>query len=135
MKSKWIIAAGFCIVIAAIAIPRFFVDRDLPEKLHGVWETTEPKYENRYFLLEKNAIGFGTGDGELDRYVISRVDKTVRRHKTLYTLEYKMKDGTVFKRSLYYESANGGIIQFENQANIAWTLTGREKPPPVSAEQ
>ena len=134
MKLKWIIAVGFCVLLAVIVTPRFFVNRDLPQKLHGVWETNATEYDDRHFLLGKNAIGFGTGDEEFDWYVITRVDKTVRRDKTLYTLEYKVENGTVFKRSLYYESANGGIIKFENQANIAWTLTGSENPPPVNAE-
>ncbi len=122
MKLKWIVAVGFCIVFSAIMIPRFFISRDLPEKLHGVWETTATKYENRYFLLDKNAIGFGTGDGEIDWYEITQVDKTMRRNKTLYTLEYKTGQGTVFKRSLHYDSGNGGKIRFENQANIEWIL-------------
>ncbi|CAB1063404.1 hypothetical protein D1BOALGB6SA_8187 [Olavius sp. associated proteobacterium Delta 1] len=38
--------------MSAITIPRFF-NRDLPEKLHGVWETTETKYENRYLLKRR----------------------------------------------------------------------------------
>ena len=82
----------------------------------------KPVSISRYFLLEKNAIGFGTGDGKVDWYEITRVDKTLRRNKNLFTIEYKRGEGTVFQRSLYYDSGNGGKIRFENQVNIDWVL-------------
>jgi hypothetical protein len=122
MKLKWIIAVGLCVFLAVIVIPRFFIIRDLPQKLHGIWETDEARYEDRHFMLDKNAIGFGTGDGEIDWYEIIRVEKTIRRHKTLYTIEYKSGEGTVFRRSLNYNPGDGGTIKFENQANIEWFL-------------
>jgi hypothetical protein len=122
MKLKWIITVVLLIIFSAIIITRFAHNRDLPEKLHGVWETSETKYTNRYFRLDKNAIGFGTGDGKIDWYEITRVDETVRRNKTLYTIEFKNDEDTVFKRLLHYNSENGGKIRFENQANIEWVL-------------
>jgi hypothetical protein len=71
-------------------------------------------------LLDKNALGYGTGDGKIDWYEITRVDKTIRSHKTLFTIEYTRGEGTVFKKSLYYDCGNGGKIRFENQSNIEW---------------
>jgi hypothetical protein len=122
MNFKWIITVGFCVFLAVIVIPRFFINRDLPQKLHGVWETDETRYEDRHFLLDKNAIGFETGDGIIDWYEIIQVDQTTRRNKTLYTIEYKSVEGTVSRRSLFYHSGDGGTIRFENQANIEWFL-------------
>jgi hypothetical protein len=126
--SKWlksIIAVVFCIVFAAIALPRFFHNRDLPEKLQGAWETTEAAYANRYFLLDKNAIGFGTGDGKIDWYEITRVDETVEANKILYAIEFQKVEGAVFKRYLYYDSNYGGKIRFKNQPEIEWVLVDR----------
>ena len=122
MNLKWVVAVGFCVFLAVIVIPRFFINRDLPQKLHGVWETDEPRYEDRHFLLDKNAIGFETGYGVIDWYEIIQVDQTTRHNKTLYIIEYKTVEGTVFKRSLFYGSGNGGTIRFENQENIEWFL-------------
>ena len=122
MNLKGFIAVGFCVFLAVIVIPRFFIQRDLPQKLHGVWETDEPRYEDRHFLLDKNAIGFETGYGVIDWYEIIQVDQTTRHNKTLYIIEYKTVEGTVFKRSLFYGSGNGGTIRFENQENIEWFL-------------
>jgi hypothetical protein len=122
MNLKWIIAVGFCVFLAVIVIPRFFINRDLPQKFHGLWETDETRYEDRHFLLDKNAIGFETGDGIIDWYEIIKVDQTTRHNKTLYTIEYKTGEGTVFRRSFIYNSGNGGTIRFENQADIEWVL-------------
>ena len=122
MKLKWIVAVGFCILLAFVVIPRFFISRDLPQKLHGVWETDEPRYEERHFLLDKNAIGFETGFGIIDWYEITQVDQSTQRKATVYTIEYKSGEGSVFKRSLIYDPAGGGTIRFENQANIEWFL-------------
>lgn len=122
MKLKWIIIVGFCIFFVTVVVPRFFIIRDLPQKLHGVWETDESRYEDRHFLMEKNAIGFGTGDGKIDWYEIIQVDQTNRRNETLYIIEYKSDEGTVFRKSLIYNPGDGGTIRFENQANIEWFL-------------
>ena len=122
MKLKWIIAVGLCIFFAAVVIPRFFINRDLPQNLHGVWQTDEPKYEDRHFLLDQNAIGFETGYGVIDWYEIIQVDQSTRRNTTLYTIEYKSGEGAVFKRSLIYNPGNGGTIRFENQDDIEWFL-------------
>lgn len=122
MKLKWIIAVGFGIFLAVVLIPRFLIDRDLPPELHGVWKTDEPRYADRHFLLQKNALGFETEYGIIDWYEIIRVDQSTRHNKALYTIGYKSIEGTVFKRSLIYEPANGGRIRFENQENIEWYL-------------
>ena len=122
MKLKSIIAAGFCVFLAVTVIPRFYIHRDLPQKLHGVWKTDETRYKDRHFLLNKNAIGFETGEGVINWYEITQVDQSTKPNKTIYTIEYKSGEGTVFKRSLIYSSGNGGTIKFENQADIEWFL-------------
>jgi hypothetical protein len=133
MKLKWIIAVGFCVLLAVIVTPRFFGDRDLPQKLHGVWETNATEYDDRHFLLDKNAIGFGIGDGNINWYEIIQIDQTTKRNKTLYTIEYKIGQGSIFKRSLYYDPGNGGMIKFENQSNIEWFLVNSKNSLPAQA--
>lgn len=128
-RLKWLIAVLFCIVFTATVLPRLFHSRDLPEKLHGVWETAEAKYSDRYFVLDKNAVGFGTGDGTIDWYEITRVDEALERNQILYTLEFQKFEGSVFKRYLYYDSEDGGRIRFKNQPTIEWILVSRKNLP------
>lgn len=121
MKVKWIIAVVFCIFLAVIVLPRLFVNRDLPQQLHGIWETDESRYEGRHFLMEENSIGFGDENGIVDWYEVTQVDQTAGRNNTVYTIEYRSIEGAVFKRSLTYNnSEDGPSIRFENQSDIEW---------------
>jgi hypothetical protein len=121
-KLKWSVVLVLCIVFATVILPRFFHNRDLPQKLQGVWQTGDTSYADHRFLLDKNAIGFGTGDGKTDWYRITRVDETLQRNTTLYAIEFQNDSGAVFKRLLYYYPDRGGRIRFKNQPNIEWTL-------------
>ena len=120
MKLKWMIGVVLFILASGILLPRFFYSHDLPEELHGVWETSEEKYADRYFLLDKNAVGFETGAGNIDWYEITRVTKTPENNTVLYTIEFQKVEGTLFKRNLYFDSNDGGKIRFKNQPGIEW---------------
>ena len=132
MKLKWIIAIGFCVLLAAVGIPLMFVNQELPQKLHGKWETDEVRYVKRHFLLDKKAIGFDTGNGYVDWYHITRVVESSRDDNTIYSIDYESNDGAVFKRSIIYNSgdgiynsSDGPTIRFENQADIEWFPVNR----------
>ena len=120
MKLKWMIGVVLFILASGILLPRFFYNHNLPEELHGVWETSAEKYADRYLLLDKNAVGFETGIGKIDWYEITRVDETRENNIVLYTIEFQKVEGTVFKRNLYFDSNNGGKIRFKNQPAIEW---------------
>ena len=120
MKLKWMIGVVLLILASGILLPRFFRDRDLPEELHGVWETSAEKYADRYFLLDKNAVGFETGAGKVDWYEITHVTETRENNTILYSIEFQKVEGTLFKRNLYFDSSNGGKIRFKNQPDIEW---------------
>jgi len=121
-RLKWLLAVLFCIVFTAFILPRFYHNRDLPEKLHGIWETDAEIFSDRYFVLDKNSVGFGTGDGKIDWYDITRVNEAVERNQVLYTIEFQNVEGSVLKRDFYYDSDNGGKIRFKNQPAIEWIL-------------
>ena len=95
-------------------------NRELPVILHGVWENSDPNYMNRYFLIDANAIGFGTGDGKVDWYEIVSVNESTEANSTLYTIEYQKPKGDLLKKSLIYVPDDGGRIMFENQKTITW---------------
>jgi len=122
---KWLLAVLFGIFFAAFILPRFYHSRDLPAKMHGTWETDAEKYADRYFLLDKNSVGIGTGDGGIDWYEITRVTETGRDNQILYTIEFQDVEGAVFKRDFYYDADDGGKIRFKNQPAIEWILVSR----------
>jgi hypothetical protein len=120
MKLKWIIGVLLFLLVSWILLPRFFHGRDLPEALNGVWETSSENYADRYFLLDKNAVGFDTGDGIVDWYQITHVTETRESNTVLYTIEFERVEGTLFKRHLFFDSSDGGKIRFKNQPDIEW---------------
>jgi hypothetical protein len=123
LKKKWIVGLIICSAFMAFLLPKFFKNRNLPEILHGVWENSAPDYMNRYFLLDANAIGFGTGDGKVEWFEIVGVNHRVEGDKTTYKIEYQKRGGELLEKSLYYYPAKGGMIRFKNQQNIAWFHT------------
>ncbi len=95
-------------------------DTSLPDKLIGVWKTSEPRYSERFFELRKGIIVFGTGGDSISTYPITDVNKVVEKGKTLFTIYYANKAGQEYQLSFYYEEANGGLIRFKNQKQIVW---------------
>ena len=96
---------------------------ELPVELHGTWENSDPDYQDRYFVLDSNAIGFGTGNGQVDWYKIVRVSNKTKGTKTLYTIEYQNREGALLKKALFYLPEKSGIIKFKNQKKIQWYRT------------
>jgi hypothetical protein len=45
-----------------------------PEDLIGVWKTSAPQYEDRFFEMKKDEIVFGTGQRTFDAHVIKKVE-------------------------------------------------------------
>ena len=124
-KLHWFMLVGFSFVLilalllctrqAEVAIDSFL----------GVWETSAPKYQDRFFEINKSAIIFGTGRGHSTAFKVDRVVKTVEEKKTVYTILYNDVQGTDFKLAFYYSPNNGGVIRFKNQQKIEWTRINR----------
>ena len=119
-KKKWIIVVIISLIFTAIILPEFWKNPNLPQKLHGVWENSDPNYTDRYFLLDTNALGFGTGDGKVDWYEIVDVDEKIEKNTISFTIEYQKPNSALLKKTLYYDPENGGVIRFKNQSGINW---------------
>ena len=120
LKKKWTIGLIICFIFLAFFLSKFMKNRELPVILHGVWENSDPNYMNRYFLIDTNAIRFGTGDGKVDWYEIVSVKERPEGNSTFFTIEYQKPKGALLKKSLIYFPENGGRIKFKNQKTIAW---------------
>ena len=123
LNKKWVIGLMICFALLALFSSGVLKKRELPLELHGTWENSDPDYKDRYFLLNSNAIGFGTGNDRVDWYKIISVSEKTEGNKTLYTIEYQKPEGAPLKKTLYYLPENDGIIKFKNQKEIQWYLT------------
>ena len=98
-------------------------NRTVPDHLIGVWKTSEPKYEDRFFEIDRSTITFGIGGGNFDTHPIINIEieKVAETKGHLYTIYYKDREGQKFKFSFYYHPADHGMIRFKNQDQIVWT--------------
>ncbi len=94
-----------------------------PEDLIGMWKTSAPQYDDRFFEMKKDEIVFETGQGTFDAHVIKKVEtgKARGEERILYTISYRNQEGVEDKFSFYYHPERDGTIRFKNQKKIVWT--------------
>ena len=101
-------------------------DTNVPEKLLGVWTTSNARYKDRFFeLTPSSTLRLGTGDGNVDIYVIWSIETVPQNALTLYTVTYVNASGDEYLFKFRYDPFDGGIIVFVNQDEMKWT---REEP-------
>ena len=93
-------------------------NRTVPDDLIGVWKTSEEKYEDRFFEIDRTTITFGTGGENSDTHPITNIEV---EKGSLCTIYYKNAEGQEFKLSFTYQPAGQGEIKFKNQDQIVWT--------------
>jgi hypothetical protein len=95
----------------------------VPDDLIGVWKTSTPQYEDRFFEIKKDEIIFGTGEGNSDTHRINNIEMEKIRgvESRLYTIHYKNLEGQECKFSFYYDPTKRGVIRFKNQEKMVWT--------------
>ena len=112
------------IVIFSIAVLfgcQIFKDREVPEELLGVWETSSSRYEDCSLEFDGERIVFQNGLTHININHVTNVKKSTEDEKTLYDIYYKDDQGREYKLSLYYLGTPGrGVIRFKNQEEIAW---------------
>jgi len=100
-------------------------DSTVPEHLLGVWTTPHPKYADRYFEIRNDTIIFGHGGENFELHALADIDQTQEEKFILYTITHLNHDGQRLTFAFYYDPANGGVIRFKNQREIAWTKEAR----------
>jgi hypothetical protein len=97
-------------------------DRNIPVKLIGDWDASDPNYSDRYFAIGPTTISFTTGNGTVSTGWIKEIKTVQEGTSTLYTIVYDL-EGTPNELSFYYDTqkAKGSFIRFKNQKEIIWT--------------
>jgi len=98
----------------------------VPADLHGVWKTTDSRYEGRFFELTVNTVTLGTGEDRQETYPIRTVETRRETRATAYALTYmNPAEGAADTLVLHYEPRDGGVIRFGNQPNVEWRKGSR----------
>lgn len=109
----------------------FFVScsRDVvvPGHLIGVWETSAPKYADRYMKFSEHTLTYGIGEGKEVSHQIEKIDSAQGDGRTIYTFYYRDAEGEKWTLSLTYSPDSGGTIKIKHSEDI-WKKSSREKP-------
>lgn len=100
-------------------------DAVVPERLSGVWETSEPRYAGCWFEIRDKRIIFNNGPMYKNANEITSIKGVSRNGVGRYDIKYEDLDGEESTLSLIVYSTNkGDVIRFKHQYNIIW----RRKP-------
>ncbi len=124
MKLRWILLAT--LVGAAFIALYPAQGQPVPDDLVGVWVTTAPKYEGRFFEISKASIIFGSNEYTVNSYVITKLDAVFEEEDILFTVHFHDPDGGPEEKKSFYCNLAADIptIRFKNQEDIAWTQQG-----------
>ena len=92
----------------------------LPKNLYGKWKTSNKKYQDRFFKLEKRLVTIGIGGKKFELYRVSNIRIDNVGNIELYTIVCGDTLGLEFTLSFYYDHKKQGIIRFKNKPNIEW---------------
>ncbi len=118
-KKKWL---SITAIAALLALLFFYVKLhhvNVPHELVGTWKTTNALYADRSLEIGGESMSFVTGGGTEYTGFISDIQSSIEGGKTLYIISYSV-DSVANQVSFYYDSNNGGIIQFKNQQEVIW---------------
>ena len=120
MKSKGILVA--LAILTGLFGCESKTSRTVPGDLMGVWKTTAPKYKDCYFQLTGDLIIFANEAllAENDVNSISKIEKTRKGKRVLYTIHYQDREGLEYKFSFFYNPARPGSLRLQNQLQIEW---------------
>lgn len=126
-------AIAFLVILAPLLHnpPR---DNKVPPYLIGVWRSTTPGYEDRYFQFAQRNLVFGTGGIEGESYMIAEIQSSPADEsaqggaskRMLFTIQYMKMDKQEYQLSFYYDPAPAEVITFKNQEKLTWTKKGRD---------
>jgi len=94
----------------------------LSDDLIGTWKTSNTIYTGTFFELKRDAVVFGTKDGDVNTYRILEVKKQKMENNEWdsYTIFYQDNDFHRVEFSFFYRASDTQVIRFKNQPVLVW---------------
>ena len=112
--------ALFCALLGCTPRPR----QEFRPDLIGVWKTEDPKYEDRFFQLERQTLILGIGEGRVNTYRIQSIRWSLDPVGTLYTVSYREHHEGMDSTFAFYYDPSERVIRLKNQDQIKWRKEG-----------
>jgi hypothetical protein len=90
---------------------------ELPAEFSGYYDTSDPRYIDRYFELSPDEVRLGLGDGETMTHTIRSIQRQEQDGKTFYTVAYSTGEGP---DQLTFTQRDGGALVMKNQPTVVW---------------
>ncbi|UCD25760.1 MAG: hypothetical protein JSW51_07565 [Gemmatimonadota bacterium] len=121
LRWLWIVVLS---LFAVVAVNAFSSDNGnqhgpIPDEVLGTWTTTESRYADRAFDIQKETLVLFIGDGDSTVHAIEDVEIEDLGGPLLLTVHYSDEEGPN-KFAFYYDPVDGGLIRFKNQRHMKW---------------
>ena len=91
----------------------------IPSELTGLYNSDDPRYEDRYLKLSESTIIFGKGGVELDVYFVSKVETELRGKETRYHITLH-KSGEEDNETVLVRTGSDRVVWFKNRSSVRW---------------
>ena len=94
-------------------------DDTIPEELHGIWETSNERYEGRTLVLSKREVRFGADEQTTATHTVLSVEREEEKDRDRLTIAYENDDGQRYTFRLCYNRLRG-TLWFAGQDKVVW---------------
>jgi len=102
---------------------------EVPEELIGVWITDDPRFQDRFLKLEKQAIHFGLGGDKASENPVVGVEMELEEAgKAVYRIRFLSPEGVEFRKTLSYDP-NQDVIRYKSRPSVVWKRSNVEIRP------
>ena len=110
--------------IAFLCILSFWqcnTQKTVPDELTGIWKAKNPDYEGSFFGLHKDSISFGTVEGDVQNFTITKIKKYKEDGDwESFVIHYLDNNFQPCELPIYFHPINDGILRFKNKQEITW---------------
>jgi hypothetical protein len=109
------------ILVMGLQLVVMRIDRDVleapPPDIIGTWETDDPRYEDKDFVISAEHLAIGYGDGQSSTHVIRSISAEQTGDTWAYEITYGSPDGD---QAFDFFLRPGGVLQLRNPPEVVW---------------
>ncbi|MGB6339115.1 MAG: hypothetical protein WBF32_05010 [Candidatus Aminicenantaceae bacterium] len=93
----------------------------VPDELAGIWKTKIPDYEGSFFGLQEDTITFGTVEGDVQVFTITKIKINRENGEWIsFIIHYLDNNFQPCELPIYFHPINDGIMRFKNKEDVTW---------------
>ena len=96
-------------------------NKNLPDALLGVWQSTSPEYTDCYLEISPATIVFGNAEQGYLLYFVSSVEESPEGGQTTYKVHYTDQDGLKYQMTISHIRGPNERLMFKHGMGGNWT--------------